>query len=555
MATSQLDRSTQAPQQWLVRAIALMTAALGLVAFIQPLSERLHGRIGLFFSPFDFDEVNRTAAVFIGFVLIYFSTKLLQRKIVAWWTVLIASCLVLLVNLVITRSAVAIFPPVLVVASLVATKTQFRVKSEGDSILNGVRLLILSILIALAYGIAGFWLLERRDFGQIFGLKEAVVHTIKEYLLIGNPDLVARTRQARWFLQSLDLLGAISVGFGIYSLFRPLAYRFATLPSEREEVERILNVYGDSPEDFFKLWPEDKSYYFSPNQSAFLAYRVASGVAVILNDPVGPKSEIKSLLDQFLDFCSANGWVCAFVDVAATALKELRHYSFRDLKIGEDAIVDVAHFELEVQHNKHFRNIKNRFEKESYKFEYIEPPYDRSLLSSLQQISDEWLKLPGREERGFALGFFNRKYISECPLFIVKSNSDKLIAFANAIPSYHSPIKTIDLMRHRADAPSNTMDFLFMKILEHSHSSNVEKFSLGLAPLSGIEAGEGRTPEEKLLGYLYRSGGRIFSFAGLRQFKNKFEPEWHEKFLLYNGGPQTLAQIALALSQVITQHS
>ncbi len=538
-------------QRWLVRIVALFAALSGVVAIVQPLAQRIPNRFNVFLMPFDYDEVNRSAAIFLGFVLIYFSSKLLQRKILAWWTALTALVIIATVHVFYARSLLAILVPVMTIAVLLATKDQFRVKSETQSILQGLRLLALSVIIALLYGVVGFWFLEKRDFGQVFGLRQAAVHTLREYSLLGNPGLLPHTRQARWFLHSLDLLGALSVGFGIYSLFRPLAYRLSTLPSERQEVEQILRTHGDSPDDFFKLWPEDKSYFFSPKRSAFLAYRVAAGVALVLNNPVGPAGQVQILLEQFMELARASGWTLAFVDVPESALAIFEPYNLRHIKIGEDAVVNLEHFNTAVANNKHFRNVTNRFNKDGFRVELRQPPHDRRLLPQIKRVSDQWLKLPGRQERGFALGYFNRRYLSNMPLFVVYNAGNRVIAFANGIPNYHCPVATLDLMRHQADSPNNTMDYLFLEIMRLQHQQGVSQISLGLVPLAGMGDTSDRGAEERLLGYIFRSGGRLFSFAGLRQFKNKFEPEWQPKFLVYSGGPQTLAQIAVALSLVL----
>src|SRR5207249_3497635 len=127
-------------------------------------------------------------------------------------------------------------------------------------------------------------------------------------------DLVGRTRHAQWFLESLRLLGIVAGGTGVYSLFRPLAYRLRTLPHERALVQGILGQYGRSCLDFFKLWPE-KSYFFSSGERACIAYRVVWGVAVALGDPVGPEEELEGVTRGFLHFCADSGWTVAFHQV------------------------------------------------------------------------------------------------------------------------------------------------------------------------------------------------------------------------------------------------
>ncbi|MGH9956450.1 MAG: hypothetical protein ACREBC_04880, partial [Pyrinomonadaceae bacterium] len=50
-------------------------------------------------------------------------------------------------------------------------------------------------------------------------------------------------------------------------------YRYRTLPVERLRADGILNRYGRSAVDFFKLWP-DKSYFVNDEDSSFVAYSV-----------------------------------------------------------------------------------------------------------------------------------------------------------------------------------------------------------------------------------------------------------------------------------------
>ena len=63
-------------------------------------------------------------------------------------------------------------------------------------------------------------------------------------------------------------------------------------------------------------------------------------------------------------------------------------------------------------------------------------------------------------------------------------------AFVNSITSSRKGESTIDLMRRRSTAPNGVMDFLLVKLLAHSRDQGFDRFSLGLAPMSGFQPKE-----------------------------------------------------------------
>jgi phosphatidylglycerol lysyltransferase len=63
---------------------------------------------------------------------------------------------------------------------------------------------------------------------------------------------------------------------------------------------------------------------------------------------------------------------------------------------------------------------------------------------------------------------------------------------------------------------------------------------MGLAPLSGLKKDEESSAETLAINnglqLVYAAGGRIYSFANLRRFKNKYEPSWQSRYIVYRGG-------------------
>ena len=75
--------------------------------------------------------------------------------------------------------------------------------------------------------------------------------------------------------------------------------------------------------------------------------------------------------------------------------------------------------------------------------------------------------------------------------------------------------------------------------------------SLGMAPMSGFE----RSPVAPLWAVpgacLYEHGAPLYNFQGLRAFKNKFDPVWESKYLVYPGG-LALLRIAADVSALVS---
>lgn len=535
-------------RNWSVWLVALATFANGLLGIVSVLAVRSSERPELFSLPVPFGvyHASRLLTLTFGLLLIYLSFHLFQRRKAAWWLALVGTVAAGLAHLGHGHLWYTALAPAATVLLLILFRDRYTVRSELRSIAQGLGLMLGSLLVALLYGMIGFCLLDKRDFGLEFTIGSSLVRTLREFSLVGNNDLVAQTRQARWFLESLDVLGLVAGLFAIFSLFRPVAYRLRTLPHQRATMKRILEQYGGASVDYFKLWP-DKSYFFSKDTRAGIAYRTVGGIALALGDPVGAPEELQDTTGAFVRYCADNGWAVAFHQAQPDLLPMYRRLGLQALKIGEEAIVDLERFPETVRRHKHLRHTRNEFEKAGYKLVRCLPPHDPALLDQIEEVSTEWLHIPGRHERHFSLGYFDRGYLNETPLAVLYDPAGRVIAFANEIPSYRSGEATIDLMRHRLEAPNGTMDYLFTALMLSLREQGYHTFNMGMAAYSGVGDEPGATLEERAAHELAEHATHFFSYKGMRDYKGKFEPVWEDRFLIYQGGPWGLARTAVAL--------
>lgn len=431
---------------------------------------------------------------------------------------------------------------------LITIRKGYLVKSEKFNPKQFLSNILIALFCIILYGIAGFWLLDKREFGLNFSFYDSITRTFKQILFIPDPNLIAKTRYAAFFLDSLRWAAILLAVSAISSLFAPIAFKFADNINKKHKAKKLLEKYGASALDYFKIWP-DKSYFLPENKNAFISYGVSSDVAISLGDPVGPKSAVKNTIREFCAYCQKNGWKYGFYQVLPDYLRLYKSLNLKSFKVGDEAIVNLIRFDLKGKQGKKFRQTVNKLETRGFSTEYIQSPIPSNVILEAKSVSDDWLKIAGKRERTFTLGYFEKSYLSRTPLFVVKNNQDKLSAFANIIPSYRPQEATVDLMRHKRNAPNGTMDYLFIKLFLFLKELGYKRFSLGLVPMSGFSVKEKATITERAVHDFAQNTNFLFNFKGIKQYKAKYADNWEPRYLIYKNIIH-LPFIAKALSQL-----
>jgi phosphatidylglycerol lysyltransferase len=502
--------------------------------------------------PLVFIHLSRFLALLTGFAFVILSINIYKRKRRAFRITLLLSILSVFFYLTKGLNYEEAVLSLFLIGFLWSSRKIFTVESRIPSLKWGFIRLAVAFAIALSYGIAGFWFLDTREFGIDFTIGESIKQTLLFLSLNGDPEIVPRTRHAEWFLDSLNMMTATAIAYAIFAVFRPVVYRYRTLPHERKHAEDITAQFGRSALDFFKYWP-DKTYFFSESRQCYIAYSVGGGFAVALGDPVGPEQEIEPTITRFAEFCTNNDWRVAFHQTLPDFLPIYIKLGFRKLKIGDDAIVDLLNITLNGKEAKKLRHEINLLEKQGVKFVRYDPPIALEVMSQLKQVSDGWLQIPGRRERTFTLGVFDYSYLRSTPVYAALDATGKVLAFMNGIPSFCQGEATIDLMRYLPDAPPGIMDYLFIKLFFAKKEEGYKRFSLGMAPMAGFSEHEEASAEERAVHYFMQQLNFLFSYQGLLHYKAKFATIWEPRYIIYRN-ILTLPRVARAISEVSEIH-
>jgi lysylphosphatidylglycerol synthetase-like protein (DUF2156 family) len=103
-----------------------------------------------------------------------------------------------------------------------------------------------------------------------------------------------------------------------------------------------------------------KSYHFTADGAAALAYRTRMGIAVVSGDPIGAEERFPELVADFAASCHAHGWRIAVVGCGERRLtlwndSAILGQSLRAIPIGRDVVVDVSGFDMV---GRRFRNLR-----------------------------------------------------------------------------------------------------------------------------------------------------------------------------------------------------
>jgi len=334
--------------------------------------------------------------------------------------------------------------------------------------------------------------------------------------------------------------------YGLIMITNSIRIHQSATFDEGSRAKAIVEKYGRTSLARFTLF-DDKSYFFSPNGSV-IAYVVKGPIAFTLGDPIGMERDAEASILAFKDFCLQNSWQACFYQVEARYLKLYKSAGFNAMRIGQEAIVDFANNKGENKAGKKIRNVLNRLTQLGHRVEVYEPPLSDELLGELKTISDEWLAEKRSNDHLFSVGGFNDEYIRLCTVAVVYTPEGTMSALTNIIPMYQRNGVAIDLMRHRRKIKHSTMEFLFLSIIDWAKKKNYTSFSLGFSPLSGIGEKPDDPMTEKALRFVYENLSRLHFFKGLHIFKDKFNPCWEARYMMYSN-VTSLPAIAIGIAR------
>jgi lysyl-tRNA synthetase, class II len=473
---------------------AAIVGAVGLVSALTPeMVDRVKVVQGVL--PPGWPEAARVLTVAFGLGLLFLSRSLAKRRRRAWRlavAVVVASAVAHLAKgLDFEEAAVS----VLLLVALVRWRHRFDVPGDPASVRP---LLGLGAALAGVAAVAGGAELRGVDFSPRIG-------------------------------DALLGLGIVLGSLALYFCLRPLGQAVAQTVGERRLVRTLVDAYGGDSLAFFAL-RHDKSYLFSPSRSAFLAYRVIGGTALVSGDPVGDDNEIDELLAELQSLARARGWRFAVVGASEEHLDRYRALGLKPVAIGDEAVLRPQEFSLEGRAIRKVRQSVSRLRKAGYTFHVVAADeVGHALEAELDDVSNAWRC--GQPERGFSMAIDDR-HIPGTVLALAEGADGKIGGYLHLAPSPARGGWSLSAMRRRPDTPNGLTEFLVVEALAWARETGASELSLNFCALTDFLAPERvTTPMRRLVRRGLLLADNVFQLERLYSFNRKFFPEWRRRYI------------------------
>ncbi|MFD8989510.1 bifunctional lysylphosphatidylglycerol synthetase/lysine--tRNA ligase LysX [Streptomyces goshikiensis] len=530
-------------------AFGAFFAALGVLCVLLSVSPALRRLLRHIVRFLDLYIVPVSANLAYAVFLFLLAAALAACKKVAWWIVVTYLALLILVDvLIIAGGDYWIGGPSMAISVaalgiLIAARAEFYAASRPGALWRALLVLGLGLLAAvlLGWGLValfpgtlpkGQWLdwAAKEVFGGLFSDRE----------FDGRPP------RPLSFL--CGLFGALALLNAAATLFRSQRLTAALHGDEEPRIRALLGAYGRHDSLGYFATRRDKAVVFAPNGKAGVTYRVEAGVCLASGDPVGDPAAWTPAVDAWLAVARRYGWQPAVMGASEDGATAYARSGLSALQLGDEAILHVAHFDLDGRDMRVTRQAVNRVKRAGATT--LIRRHSALTDEEMQHIvdrADTWRDT--ETERGFSMALDRLGDPADGDCLLVEAFDDQgtLIALLSFVPWGKDGI-SLDLMRRDRAAPNGIMEFMVAQLCAAAPGLGVRRISLNFAVFrSAFEEGGriGAGPVLKLWRRLLLFFSRWWQLEALYRSNVKYGPEWYPRFLCYQDAG-SLARVSLA---------
>lgn len=305
-------------------------------------------------------------------------------------------------------------------------------------------------------------------------------------------------------------------------------------PADAEDRRHVWALVDDTSGDTLApfVLRTDKSYVFSPDRRAAVAYRVRLGTAIASGDPVGAPSSYPAAVDAFVEHADAQGWRVAVLGAGPRSLSLWRRHGLWALSIGRDVRIDVATFSLE---GRRFRNLRQAVQRSRNAGVTTDIVGERDLDDGLRAELLDVMRAAGKgtQTRGFAMildepltGVHPGMYIA-----YARSASGQIVAFHRYASADGGRELSLDVPWRRPGAPNGVDERLIVEMVQWGAARGARSLSLAFAAFPDVFEVQKRGVLQQLAYRAVHLLDRFIRLESLYRFVRKFHSFGDERYV------------------------
>ncbi|TGD90543.1 DUF2156 domain-containing protein [Mycolicibacterium sp. CH28] len=282
-----------------------------------------------------------------------------------------------------------------------------------------------------------------------------------------------------------------------------------------------------------------KSYLFTADGTAAIAYRTRLGYAVVSGDPIGDESRFDEVVGDFVAMCTTRGWRVVVLGCSQRRLglwrdPKLVGRTLKPVPFGRDVVIDVPVFDMVGRRFRNLRQAVQRTRNFGLTTEIVaEQGLDDERLAELTDVVLSSSK-GSRAERGFSM-ILDGALTGEYPgilLILARDRAGRVQGFHRyAVAGGGSDI-TLDIPWRRRGAPNGIDERLSVDMISAMREAGAQRLSLAFAAFPEIFNDKDRSLVGSFLYEAIHLGDSLIALESLYRYLRKFHALGDRRYVL-----------------------
>ena len=304
-----------------------------------------------------------------------------------------------------------------------------------------------------------------------------------------------------------------------------------------------------------------KSYHFSSNRHAAIAYRTRMGFAVVSGDPIGDQADFGLLVASFAAMCRSRGWRIVVLGCSEHRLKLWRDtavigQSLRAIPFGRDVVINVAGFTMTGRASRNLRQAVQRTHNAGITTEVVaEQDLDETQRAELTEVL-YCSHRKARTERGFSMildGALEGRYPG-VQIIVARDRSGRIQGFQRYAIAGDGNDVSLDVPWRRPGAPNGLDERLSVDMIIWSKNHGARRLSLAFAAFPEIFDAQHRGSVQSVFYRLIHLGDMFIRLESLYRYLRKYHALNGRRYALLSMRHLIPAFVALLTLEFMPRH-